>query len=292
MINRKNAVELEAFKQIKDAEALNRKADAEATAAIKMAEARRTEAQASTDVEKLQAEALKAMRAAEGLAEADVTKARAQAAFEETEAIKARGLAEAEGQHAMSDALAANEGVAQRLEPEKIRVSAQVEVGVAQAKSMGEAVAAMDFRLYGTLDTAQQVLRMMSLNDGIGNLLQTAPVPLRDVGGRIVDSLLPNGNNGQGANQRVNGLNLQAVQPLIAEASIIVTSLLNADARKQLSVELMKSNVPFCCAYKDCYYYYQPLLNKRWKRQFRVFLPLPHQKMALCHNHTARLMTI
>ena len=251
MINRKNEVELEAFKQIKDAEAdaeaLNRKADAEATAAIKMAEARRTEAQASSDAEKLQADALQAMRAAEGLAEAEVTKARAEASFQEAEAIKARGLAEAEaikarglaeaeGQHAMADALAANEGVAQRLELEKIRVSAQVEVGVAQAKSMGEAVAAMDFRLYGTPDTAQQVLRMMSLSDGIGNLLQTAPAPLRDVGGRIVDSLLPNGSNGHGENHGANGLNLESAQPLIAEASIILTSLLNADERKQLSV--------------------------------------------------------
>ncbi len=206
MINRKNEVELEAFKRIKDAEAeataLNRKADAEATAAIKMAEVRRTEAQAAADAEKLRAEAARATAAAQGLAEAEIINAKADAAHQEAkalqarglaeaESIRAKGLAEAEGQRAMADALAANEGVAQRLELEKIRLTAQVEIGVAQAKALGEALAAMDFKLYGSPDTAQQILRMVSLTDGIASLVEGAPPALKELGGRLIDRVLP-----------------------------------------------------------------------------------------------------
>jgi uncharacterized membrane protein YqiK len=257
MINRKNEVELEAFKRIKDAEAeataLNQKAQAEATAAIKMAEARRTEAQASADAEKLQADAARAATAAPGLAEAEIIKAKAQAArleaeaiqargLAEAESIRARGLAEAEGQRAMADALAANEGVAQRLELEKIRVSAQIEIGVAQAKAMGEAMASMDFKLYGTPESAQQILRLMSLTDGIGSLLETAPAPLKDLGGRLADRLLPaNGNGGHSAGQSngdgaVNVFDMSAIQPLLLEASAIAAVLLNQEERGKLSV--------------------------------------------------------
>jgi hypothetical protein len=246
MINRKNEVELEAFKRIKDAEAeataLNQKAEAEATAAIKMAEARRTEAHASADAEKLQAEAARAAAAAPGLAEAEIITAKAEAARLEAEAIRARGLAEAEGQRAMADALAANEGVAQQLELEKLRVSAQIEIGVAQAKAMGEAMASMDFKLYGTPESAQQILRLISLTDGIGSLLQAAPAPLKDLGGRLVDRLLPaNGNGGHRAGLGngdgvVKVLDMSAIQPLLLEASAIATALLNEEERGKLSV--------------------------------------------------------
>jgi hypothetical protein len=258
MINRKNEVELEAFKRIKDAEAeataLNRKAEAEATAAIKMAEARRTEAQAASDAEKLRAEAARATAAADGLAEAEVIRAKADAANQEAEAIKARGLAEAEaikarglaeaeGQRAMADALAANEGVAQRLELEKIRVTAQVEIGVAQARALGEALAAMDFKLYGSPDTAQQILRMVTLTDGIGSLVQGAPPALKELGGRLIDRVLPpNGSgNGNGAGHEGQpaqpaGIDLGAARPLIAEGSAILTGLLGAEERRALTL--------------------------------------------------------
>ncbi len=229
MIERKNQVELEAFQRIKDAEAeavaLNRKAEAEATAAIQMAEARRTEAQAMADAEKLRAEATRATSAAAGLAEAEVIKAKAEAAGLEAEAIKARGLAEAEGQRAMADALAANEGVALRLELERLRVTAQTEVGVAQARSMGEALSAMDFKLYGTPETAQQILRMMSVTDGLGNLVQNVPQPLKEFGGRLIERVLPANGNGNGnghSSAPAFGFDLAAVQPLVDEGSVIL----------------------------------------------------------------------
>lgn len=233
IINRKNAVEMEAFKRIKDAEAeaeaLNRKAEAEATAAIRLAEARRTEAQAAADSEKLRAEAIKATAASQGLAEADVLRAKAEASRLEAEAIKARGLAEAEAQRAMADALAAHDAVAQRLELEKIRVSAQVQIGMAQAKAMGEAIASMDFKLYGTPDAAQQILRLMSFSDGIGGLLQAAPAPLKELGGRLMNQIAPP-TTGNG------GLDIAAAQPLIAEGRAILTAYLSVEDLGQLSV--------------------------------------------------------
>jgi uncharacterized membrane protein YqiK len=265
MIARKNEVELEALRQIKnaeaEAEALNKKAEAEATAAIRLAEARRTEAQASADSEKLRAEATRAASAASGLAEAEVLKAKAEAAGLEAEAIRARGvaeaeatraksLAEAEGQRAMADALAANDFVAQRLEIEKIRLQAQVEIGVAQARAMGEAMASMDFKLYGTPETAQQILRLMSLTDGIGNLIQTAPAPLKELGGRLLDRFVPTNGNGpvpptdaptapaaptSGSGDGL-AVNFAAAQPLVAAASAVLKTHLTPAERLKFSV--------------------------------------------------------
>jgi uncharacterized membrane protein YqiK len=260
MINRKNEVELAALRRLREAEAeaaaLNKKAEAEATASIRLAEARRTEAQAASDADKLKAEAARATTAAQGLAEAEVIKAKAEAARLEAEAIKARGLAEAEavraralaeaeGQRAMADALAANEGVAQRLELEKIRVQAQVDVGVAQARAMGDAMSAMDFKLYGTPDAAQQILRLMSLADGLGNVIQTVPPPLRDLGGRLLERVAP--ANGTPAVPPTNGatvpvavapspIDFGAARPLLLEAAATLGALLHEDERHALTV--------------------------------------------------------
>ncbi|MBP8251525.1 MAG: hypothetical protein KAX40_04125 [Herpetosiphon sp.] len=263
MINRRNEVEIEAFRQIKnaeaEAEALNKKATAEATAAIKMAEARRTEAKATTDAEKMRAEAVQASTAAQGLAEAEVIKAKAAAAqleaeairqrgLAEAEAIKARQLAEAEGQMALAEALAAHEGVAQKLELERIRMNAQVEIGVAQANAMGEAMAAMDFKLYGTPDTANQLLRMIGFSDGLSGVLNNVPAPLRELGSRVVDRVLPATNGHQ---VLTNGTasestpvsapvsimpDLGSAQPLIQAGSEIAQRYLTADEIQTLTI--------------------------------------------------------
>ena len=246
MISRKNAVELETLRQIKGAEA-------EATAAIRLAEARRTEAQAASDSEKLKAEATRASSAASGLAEAEVLKAKAEAAGMEAEAIRARGLAEAdamrakslaeaEGQRSMSDALAANDFAAQRLEIEKTRLQAQIEIGVAQAQAMGVAMASMEFKLYGTPDTAQQILRMISLSDGLGNLIETAPTPLKQLGERLLDRFAPaNGAtiapatppSGSGDGVAVG---FGAAQPLFDAAAAVLKDHLSPAERQRLTV--------------------------------------------------------
>ena len=246
MISRKNAVELETLRQIKGAEA-------EATAAIRLAEARRTEAQAASDSEKLKAEATRASSAASGLAEAEVLKAKAEAAGMEAEVIRARGLAEAdatrakslaeaEGQRSMSDALAANDFAAQRLEIEKTRLQAQIEIGVAQAQAMGVAMASMEFKLYGTPDTAQQILRMISLSDGLGNLIETAPTPLKQLGERLLDRFAPaNGAtiapatppSGSGDGVVVD---FGAAQPLFDAAAAVLKDHLSPAERQRLTV--------------------------------------------------------
>ncbi|MFV9504620.1 MAG: SPFH domain-containing protein [Oscillochloridaceae bacterium umkhey_bin13] len=256
LIRSKNEVELEAFKRVKDAEAeaeaLNRKAEAEATAAIRLAEARRTEAMASTDADKLRAEAARAEAAAAGLAEAEVIQAKAAAAAKEAEAIRlrglaeaeairARGLAEAEGQAALAEALAAHDGVAQRLELERMRLAAHTEVGTAQARSIGEALGAMDFKLYGTPEAAQQILRLMSLSDGVGGLLASAPAPLRELGGRLLDRVVPSNGASHGLANGAEaipqtGPNLILAQPYLAAATAALIRHLSPDEQAQLSL--------------------------------------------------------
>ena len=241
MIDRRNMVEIDTLKRIKEAEAeaeaLNRRATSEATAAIQMAEARRTEAQAEADAEKLRADATRATTAAQGLAEAEVIKAKAEAAaleadairsrgLAEAEAIQAKGLAEAEGQRALADAMAANEGVAQRLELERIRLQAQIEIGVAQAKSLGEAMAAMDFKLYGTPDTAQQLLRMVGMADGLGGLFNAAPPEVRELGNRLIERVLPNGNGHSKSEADAVTFDAATLQPLLAEGRRILRATL------------------------------------------------------------------
>lgn len=253
-INRKNEIDIAAYQKVEDAkaeaEALNARAIAEATASIKMAEARRTEAQAAADAERMRAEAAQATTAAAGLAEAEVISAKAHASRDEAEAIKAKGLAEAEairakslaeaeGQRAMADALAANEGVAQRLEIERLRVQAQIEVGVSQARALGEALAAMDFRLYGSPETAQQILRMVSLGDGIGNVFEAIPAPLKDLGERLADRVLPPkdqpGGNGQDGSPAAAGYG--DIQHLLIQGGALLNRLISAEDQRSISVQ-------------------------------------------------------
>ncbi|NJM06989.1 hypothetical protein HC891_13640 [Candidatus Gracilibacteria bacterium] len=138
--------------------------------------------------------------------------------------------------------------MAQRLELEKIRLQAHIEVGVAQAKAMGEAMAAMDFKLYGTPETAQQILRWMSVADGLGAVVESAPPQLRELTGRIVDRVLPPNGDGRAQHAPSNGAagvaangasslpDLSAAQPLIAAASNTLRSQLNAEQRRTLSL--------------------------------------------------------
>lgn len=138
----------------------------------------------------------------------------------------------------MAHALAANDGVAQQLELEKIRVSAQVEIGVSQARALGQAWVAMDFKLYGTPEAAQQLLRLVSFSDGLGNLVQNAPPALKELGGRLAERLLPaNGSSGHSnGGDSAAPLNLAAAQPLIAEGSAILKAHLSPDELGALTV--------------------------------------------------------
>jgi hypothetical protein len=193
MIERKNQIELEALRKQREAEAqakaLKEIAAAEAEAALKQAETLRTQAKAEVEAEKLRAEAAKARESAAGLAEADVLKAKADAAMREAEAIKAKVLAQAEAEKAKAEALAAYDGVAQRVEITKLQLDAQVQIEIAKAQALGNAMASMNLKLIGDPSAAVSLLRLVTLADGMGEVVRATPGPLREVGQQLVNKL-------------------------------------------------------------------------------------------------------
>ncbi len=210
MIEQKNRIEIDAFRKQREAQAqagaLKEISAAEAEAALKQADTLRTQAAAEREAEQLRADGMKAKTSASGLAEADVMKAKAEAAMREAEAVRAKGLAEAEVQKSKAEALAAFEGVAQRVEITKLQLDAQVQIEVARAQSLGNALASMNIKLIGDPAAASQLLRMVTFADGLGEVVKAAPLSVREIGQQLVnkatgsdgDSLIKLGDgNGQ-----------------------------------------------------------------------------------------------
>ncbi len=211
MIERKNATEIEALKKVRDAEAqataLKKISEAELEAAQKQAETRRQQAQADSDAKKMLAAAERARGSASGLAEADVIRAKAEATqteaevlrakgLAEAEAIQAKGLAEAEGQKAKAEALAAFDNVSQQLEMERLRIDAQIQIGVARAEAVGSAIANMQIKMFGTPEAADTILRLMSFADGMDDVIDSTPAPIRQLGSQLLNKVLQQPNNG------------------------------------------------------------------------------------------------
>lgn len=198
LIGQKNKIELEALRKQREAEAqakaLKEMANAEAEAALKQAETLRTQAQAEMEAEKLRADGLQAKTSASGLAEADVQKAKAEAAMREAEAIRAKGLAEAESEKAKAEALAAFEGVAQRVEITKLQLDAQVRIEIARAEALGNAMAAMNIKLIGDPNAAAALLKMVTMADGLGEVVKATPLPVREIGQQLVNKLTGDAN--------------------------------------------------------------------------------------------------
>ena len=191
MIEQKNTVEIGAFRKQREAEAqakaLKEIAAAEAEAALKQAETLRTQAAAEREAEQLRADGAKAKSSATGLAEADIMKAKAEAAMREAEAVKAKGMAEAEVQKSKAEALAAFEGVAQRVEIIKLQLDAQVQIEVARAQALGNALASMNIKLIGDPIAASQLLKMVTLADGLGEVVKAAPLSVREIGQQLIN---------------------------------------------------------------------------------------------------------
>jgi uncharacterized membrane protein YqiK len=196
VIEQKNKIELDALRKQREAEAqakaLKEMASAEAEAALKQAETLRTQAQAESEAERLRADGAKAKAAADGLAAAEILKAKAEAAMREAEAIKAKGLAEAESEKARAEALAAFEGVAQRVELMKLELDAQVRIETAKANALGQALAGMNIKLIGDPAAASSLLRMVTLADGLGEVVKAAPQPVREVGQQLINKATGN----------------------------------------------------------------------------------------------------
>jgi uncharacterized membrane protein YqiK len=240
-IERQNEIEINALKQVREAEAkasaLKQIADAEAEAALKQAETMRTQAQAESDAEKMHAEATKATVSAQGLAEADVIRARAKATeseaqviqakglaeaestrargLAEAEAIKAKGLSEAEGQKAKAEALAAFDNVSQRLELERIRLEAQIQIEVARAQAMGQGIANMQVKLFGSSDMAEKILKMASFTGAIGDMAGDLPQPIRQAGQKIFDKIVGDGNGSDPSTAQIADLAPQLVKMVV-----------------------------------------------------------------------------
>jgi uncharacterized membrane protein YqiK len=196
LIAQKNKIELAALQKQREAEAqaraLKEISAAEAEAALKQAETLRTQAQAEMEAEKLRADGAKAKASASGLAEAEILKAKADSAMREAEAVRARGLAEAESEKAKAEALAAFEGVAQRVEVLKLQLDAQVRIEIAKAEALGKALASMNIKLIGDPNAASSLLKMVTLADGLGEVVKAAPQPVLSVGQDLLNKLTGN----------------------------------------------------------------------------------------------------
>jgi uncharacterized membrane protein YqiK len=222
MIDQKNKIELEALRKQREAEAqakaLKETAAAQAEAALKQAETLRTQAEAEMEAEKMRADAARASASATGLAEAEVAKAKAEAGLREAEAvrvkgvaqaeaIRAQGLAQAESDKAKAEALAAYDGVAQRVELMKLQLDAQVRIEVAKSQALGSAMAAMNIKLIGDPNAASSLLKMVTLADGLGDVVKATPQPLREIGQQLLNKATGNAdgdallkaNDGHGA---------------------------------------------------------------------------------------------
>jgi hypothetical protein len=207
MIDQKNKIEMEALRKQREAEAqataLKETADAQAIAALKQAETLRTQAQAEMEAEKMRADAARAKASAVGLAEAEVSKAKAEAGLREAEAVRvkglaaaeatrAQGLADAESNKAKAEALAAYDGVAQRVEVLKLQLDAQVRIEVAKSQALGTALASMNIKLIGDPNAAASLLKLVTLADGLGDVVKAAPQPVLAVGQQLLNKATGN----------------------------------------------------------------------------------------------------
>ena len=240
MIEQKNTIELSALRKQREAEAqakaLKEIAAAEAEAALKQADTLRTQAAAEREAETLRADGMKAKESAAGLAEAEVLKAKADAAMREAEAVKAKGLAEAESQKAKAEALAAFEGVAQRVEITKLQLDAQVQIEVARATALGNALASMNIKLIGDPTAAAQLLKMVTLADGLGEVVKNVPQPMLAVGQQVLNKVT--GTEGDGLLKMAQaGGGDQATG--IADLAMLVPELIQI-AERTLNVDKLK----------------------------------------------------
>jgi uncharacterized membrane protein YqiK len=246
MIEQKNRIELEALRKQREAEAqakaLKEISAAEAEAALKQADTVRTQAQAEVEASKLRAEAAKATASASGLADADVLKAKADAAMREAEAVRAKGLAEAEAEKAKAEALAAYDGVAQRVELLKLQLDAQVRIEIARSQALGSALSSMNIKMIGDPNAAASILRLVTAADGLNEVLNATPEPVKQIGQQLVNKL-----TGQPPSQPQSvaapvektppGPGLADVAQLVPEIIQMVEKKLDLEAVKNLPVK-------------------------------------------------------
>ena len=79
---------------------------------------------------------------------------------------------------------------------------------------------------------------MISFGDGLDNLIKTAPAPLKDLGGRLVDRFVgPNGSHTvESTAKSIDVFDNNALQPLLLEAGALAMTLLSEEERSSLTV--------------------------------------------------------
>jgi uncharacterized membrane protein YqiK len=244
MIEQKNRIELDALRKQREAEAqakaLKEMASAEAEAALKQAETLRTQAQAESEASKVRAEGSKATASATGLAEAEVLKAKADAAMREAEAVKAKGLAEAEAEKAKAEALAAYDGVAQRVEVLKLQLDAQVRIEIAKAQALGSAISSMNIKMIGDPVAAASLLRMVTMADGMGEVLKATPEPVKEIGQQLISKLTGQPTPSLAMPVEAKPEKPEPLAPSLADVAQLVPELI-ALVEKKLDLEAIKS---------------------------------------------------
>jgi hypothetical protein len=71
----------------------------------------------------------------------------------------------------------------------KLQLDAQVRIEVAKAQALGSAMASMNIKLIGDPNAAVSLLRMVTFADGIGEVIQSAPLPAREIVQQLVNKV-------------------------------------------------------------------------------------------------------
>jgi uncharacterized membrane protein YqiK len=181
-------------------------ADGRKAAAVLEAEATLTRARATSEAQKIGAEGMEREAGAKGRAEMEVEQLRIANAQRQLEA-------EATGLEAKAEALKKYNEAATFLELAKLRIEAERDVHIDQAKAMGSALSQAQIRMYGGGDNTMDTIRgLFTQGFGIGEVIeglaQSLPEGLRQrLSANGISGLLGRPYNGASLKQTYEHLN-------------------------------------------------------------------------------------
>ncbi len=82
--------------------------------------------------------------------------------------------------------------MAQRVELMKLELDAKVRIETAKANALGTTLSAMNFKLISDPTAAASLLRMVTLADGIGEVVKGARGPVREIGQQLINKATGN----------------------------------------------------------------------------------------------------
>jgi len=74
----------------------------------------------------------------------------------------------------------------------KLQLDAQVQIEVAKSEAMAKALASMNVKMIGDPNAAASLLRMVTLSDGLGEVIGSAPRPLLEIGQQLLNKVTGN----------------------------------------------------------------------------------------------------